>query len=474
MRKTKIICTLGPADEDRIPELIEAGMDAARFNFSHGTHEYHANVIKKLEKARDDAGKYIAAILDTKGPEIRLRSFKNGKTELKTGNRFTLTTREAEGNDEIVSITYAELPKDLKNGDRVLIDDGLVELKVESLSDTDIVCRVMNDGTISDNKGVNVPDTILSMPFISNRDRSDIVFGIEKGFDYIAASFVRSADDVNDVRKLLKDNNCNSMKIIAKIENAQGVSNIDEIIKAADGIMVARGDMGVEIPLENVPVIQKMIIKKVLSAGKIVITATQMLDSMMKNPRPTRAEATDVANAIYDGTSAIMLSGETAAGKYPIDAVTTMVSIANSTEADINYKKRFMTESDRNPKDVTEAISHSACLTAMDLDAKAIISVSKTGRSVGGISKFRPDCPIVGCSTFSNVCRQMNLMWDVVPMLIGEKEDPMELFEYAVDEAEKNGYVSDGDITVITAGMPLGKSGTTNMIRVHKVGEEYR
>ncbi len=474
MRKTKIICTLGPADEDRIPELIEAGMDAARFNFSHGTHEYHANVIKKLEKARDDAGKYIAAILDTKGPEIRLRSFKNGKTELKTGNRFTLTTREAEGNDEIVSITYAELPKDLKNGDRVLIDDGLVELKVESLSDTDIVCRVMNDGTISDNKGVNVPDTILSMPFISNRDRSDIVFGIEKGFDYIAASFVRSADDVNDVRKLLKDNNCNSMKIIAKIENAQGVSNIDEIIKAADGIMVARGDMGVEIPLENVPVIQKMIIKKVLSAGKIVITATQMLDSMMKNPRPTRAEATDVANAIYDGTSAIMLSGETAAGKYPIDAVTTMVSIANSTEADINYKKRFMTESDRNPKDVTEAISHSACLTAMDLDAKAIISVSKTGRSVGGISKFRPDCPIVGCSTFSNVCRQMNLMWDVVPMLIGEKEDPMELFEYAVDEAEKNGYLSDGDITVITAGMPLGKSGTTNMIRVHKVGEEYR
>ena len=474
MRKTKIICTLGPADEDRIPELIEAGMDAARFNFSHGTHEYHANVIKKLEKARDDAGKYIAAILDTKGPEIRLRSFKNGKTELKTGNRFTLTTREAEGNDEIVSITYAELPKDLKNGDRVLIDDGLVELKVESLSDTDIVCRVMNDGTISDNKGVNVPDTILSMPFISNRDRSDIVFGIEKGFDYIAASFVRSADDVNDVRKLLKDNNCNSMKIIAKIENAQGVSNIDEIIKAADGIMVARGDMGVEIPLENVPVIQKMIIKKVLSAGKIVITATQMLDSMMKNPRPTRAEATDVANAIYDGTSAIMLSGETAAGKYPIDAVTTMVSIANSTEADINYKKRFMTESDRNPKDVTEAISHSACLTAMDLDAKAIISVSKTGRSVGGISKFRPDCPIVGCSTFSNVCRQMNLMWDVVPMLIGEKEDPMELFAYAVDEAEKNGYLSDGDITVITAGMPLGKSGTTNMIRVHKVGEEYR
>ena len=318
MRRTKIICTLGPAVADRLDELIGEGMDAARFNFSHGTHESHSEMFAKIDAARSRSGKYVATILDTKGPEIRLKKFRDGKIDLHTGDPFTLTTEDIEGTQNRVSITYADLPKDLKNGDRVLIDDGLVALKVDSLTDTDICCTVLNDGTISDNKGVNVPDTVLSMPFISSRDRSDIVFGIEKGFDYIAASFVRSAADVEDVRRLLKDNSCNSIRVISKIENAQGVANIDEIISASDGIMVARGDMGVEIPFQDVPAIQKMIIKKVNQAGKLVITATQMLDSMIKNPRPTRAEATDVANAIYDGTGAIMLSGETASGKYPI------------------------------------------------------------------------------------------------------------------------------------------------------------
>lgn len=474
MRRTKIVCTLGPAVQDRLNELISEGMDAARFNFSHGTHESHAEMFARLEKARSETGRYIAAILDTKGPEIRLKQFKNGKIDLHTGDSFTLTTRDVEGTQDIISITYADLPKDLKNGDRVLIDDGLVALKVDSLTDTDIVCTVLNDGTISDNKGVNVPDTKLSMPFISTRDRSDIVFGIEKGFDFIAASFVRSADDVRDVRKLLNDNNCTSIKIISKIENAQGVANIDEIIEASDGIMVARGDMGVEIPFQEVPSIQKMIIKKVNRAGKLVITATQMLDSMIKNPRPTRAEATDVANAIYDGTGAIMLSGETAAGKYPIEAVKTMVNIADYTESDINYWKRFITDTVRDDNiNITEAISHSACLTAMDLEARAIIGVSKTGNSVRGISKFHPSCPIIGCSTFSYVCRQMNLMWGVIPMLISEKEEPMQLFEYAVEEAEGAGYIRKGDLTVMTAGMPLGRAGTTNMIRVHRVGDDY-
>ena len=334
MRKTKIVCTLGPAtDQEGVLEAVaEAGMDVARFNFSHADYEEHTRRFDRIEAIRKATGKHIATLLDTKGPEIRLKEFKEGKVQLKKGQMFTLTTREVEGTEEIVSITYEGLPKDLEVGARVLIDDGLIEMKVAELSDTDIVCEVFNDGTISNKKGVNVPDTFLSMPYVSSKDRADIVFGIEKGYDFIAASFVRSAADVNEVRRILAENNCNSIQIISKIENSQGVENIDEIIEASDGIMVARGDMGVEIPLEEVPVIQKMIIKKVYRAGKQVITATQMLDSMMKNPRPTRAEATDVANAIYDGTSAIMLSGETAAGKYPVEAVQTMVRIAERTD----------------------------------------------------------------------------------------------------------------------------------------------
>lgn len=476
MRKTKIVCTLGPSTDKEgvLEELVLAGLDVARFNFSHGSHEEHETRFNQLAKLRRKIGKHIAALLDTKGPEIRLKEFEQEKVMLTKGQIFTLTTEDILGTNEKVSITYKELPNDVEVGTRILIDDGLVEMVVESKTDTEIACRVMNDGMVSNKKGVNVPGTSLSMPYISAKDREDIVFGIEMGFDFIAASFVRSAKDILEVRKILKENNCYSMNIIAKIENAQGVENIDEIIKVSDGIMVARGDMGVEIPGEEVPVIQKMIIKKVYNAGKQVITATQMLDSMMKNPRPTRAETADVANAIYDGTSAIMLSGETAAGKYPKEAVETMVRIAERTEKDIDYRKRFHQIETRNHQDITEAISHSTCMTAHDLNATAIITVTKSGRTARGISKFRPDCPIMGCSTFSHVCRQLSLSWGVVPMLIKEEQDTFELFEHAIEQVVEQGYLKEGDITVITAGIPLGKSGTTNLLKVHEVGEPYK
>lgn len=476
MRKTKIVCTLGPSTDKEgvLEELVLAGLDVARFNFSHGSHEEHETRFNQLAKLRRKIGKHIAALLDTKGPEIRLKEFEQEKVMLTKGQIFTLTTEDILGTNEKVSITYKELPNDVEVGTRILIDDGLVEMVVESKTDTEIACRVMNDGMVSNKKGVNVPGTSLSMPYISAKDREDIVFGIEMGFDFIAASFVRSAEDILEVRKILKENNCYSMNIIAKIENAQGVENIDEIIKVSDGIMVARGDMGVEIPGEEVPVIQKMIIKKVYNAGKQVITATQMLDSMMKNPRPTRAETADVANAIYDGTSAIMLSGETAAGKYPKEAVETMVRIAERTEKDIDYRKRFHQIETRNHQDITEAISHSTCMTAHDLNATAIITVTKSGRTARGISKFRPDCPIMGCSTFSHVCRQLSLSWGVVPMLIKEEQDTFELFEHAIEQVVEQGYLKEGDITVITAGIPLGKSGTTNLLKVHEVGEPYK
>lgn len=476
MRKTKIVCTLGPATdrEENLEKLIEAGMDVARFNFSHADHEEHGGRFNELARLRRKTGKHIAALLDTKGPEIRLKEFKDEKVLLKEGQTFTLTTEDMIGTEEKVSITYKNLPNDVHVGSRILIDDGLVEMIVQSKTETDLVCLVKNDGYIGNKKGVNVPGVALSMPYISPKDREDIVFGIEKGFDFIAASFVRSAEDVLEVRKILQENNCYTMNIIAKIENAQGVENIDEIIAVADGIMVARGDMGVEIPGEEVPVIQKMIIKKVYNAGKQVITATQMLDSMMKNPRPTRAETADVANAIYDGTSAIMLSGETSAGKYPIEAVKTMVRIAERTEQDIDYRKRFLQIGTEHHADITEAISHSTCMTSHDLNASAIITVTKSGRTARGISKFRPDCPIMGCSTFSHVCRQLSLSWGVVPMLIKEEQDTFELFEHAVEQVVEQGYLKEGELTVITAGIPLGKSGTTNLLKVHVVGTPYK
>ena len=472
MRKTKIICTLGPASESEevLRKLMIEGMNVARFNFSHGTHAEQLEKLNRVKRLREELNLPVAALLDTKGPEIRLKQFEKGKIELKMNQKFTLTTNEVSGTEEIVSITYKDLPKDVSVGGRILIDDGLIELRIDDVTETDIHCTVINGGFVSNSKGVNVPDTVLSMPFISERDYEDICFGIEHDFDFIAASFTRSADDILQIRKILEEKNCHSINIIAKIENMQGVQNINEIIRVADGVMVARGDMGVEIPMEDVPVLQKKIIRKVYRAGKQVITATQMLDSMMKNPRPTRAEATDVANAIYDGTSAIMLSGETAAGAYPVEAVRTMVKIAERTERDINYRQRFNQFNEGVITDVTNAISHATCTTGMDLNAAAIITVSKSGRTARMISKFRPTCPIIACCISPNVCRQLNLSWGVSPVMMDETKTTDELFEKAVETAQKNGFVKQGDITVITAGVPVGVSGTTNMLKVQVVG----
>ncbi len=472
LRKTKIICTLGPSTDkdDVLKQLMIEGMNVARFNFSHGTHEEQGERLKKVQKLREELNLPVATLLDTKGPEIRLRDMKNGKVQLETGQKFTLTTEEILGDETRVSITYKDLVKDVEPGCRILIDDGLIELGVDEVTEQDIVCHVVNGGMISNKKGVNVPNVELSMPYISDKDYEDIVFGIENDFDFVAASFVRTADDVLQIRKIFEEKNCNNINIISKIENMQGVENIDEIIRVSDGIMVARGDMGVEIPLEDVPVIQKMMIKKVIEAGKQVITATQMLDSMMKNPRPTRAEATDVANAIYDGTSAIMLSGETAAGLYPVEALKTMVKIAIRTEQDINYTARFKARENLSNPDITNAISHATCTTANDLKAAAIITVTQSGRTARMISKYRPDCTIIGGSMYPKVCRQLNLSWGVTPLIMEPKDDADELFDHAVDVVEKAGLISMGDITVITGGVPLGVSGTTNILKVHVAG----
>ena len=473
MRKTKIICTLGPStDQDGVLEtLILEGMNVARFNFSHGAHEEQKVRLEQLKELRKKHNKPIAALLDTKGPEIRLKCFENDSVILEPEQQFTLGVGDFLGNQERVAITYERLFEDVKVGDSILIDDGLIGLIVEKIEGTDIICRVKNGGKISNRKGINVPGVEVNMPFISQKDFDDILFGIKEGFDFIAASFTRTADDVHKIRKILVDNNGENIKIIAKIENQQGVDNIDAIIEAADGIMVARGDMGVEIPLEEVPVIQKMIISKVYSEGKQVITATQMLDSMIKNPRPTRAETTDVANAIYQGTSAIMLSGETAAGAYPVEALQTMVRIARRTEKDINYRNPFVVrEKDVHP-DITAAISHACCMTAMELGAKAIITVSKSGRTARYISKYRPSCLIVDCSTDEQICRQLNLSWGTYPIVIREEYSMEILFLHAVEAAQREGFVEDGDIVVLTAGVPLGKPGNTNIVKASVVGE---
>lgn len=473
MRKTKIICTLGPStDQDGVLEtLILEGMNVARFNFSHGAHEEQKVRLEQLKELRKKHNKPIVALLDTKGPEIRLKCFENDSIVLEPEQQFTLGVGDFLGDQERVAITYERLFEDVKVGDSILIDDGLIGLIVEKIEGTDIICRVKNGGKISNRKGINVPGVEVNMPFISQKDFDDILFGIKEGFDFIAASFTRTADDVHKIRKILVDNNGENIKIIAKIENQQGVDNIDAIIEAADGIMVARGDMGVEIPLEEVPVIQKMIISKVYSEGKQVITATQMLDSMIKNPRPTRAETTDVANAIYQGTSAIMLSGETAAGAYPVEALQTMVRIARRTEKDINYRNQFVVrEKDVHP-DITAAISHACCMTAMELGAKAIITVSKSGRTARYISKYRPSCLIVDCSTDEQICRQLNLSWGTYPIVIREEYSMEILFLHAVEAAQREGFVEDGDIVVLTAGVPLGKPGNTNIVKASVVGE---
>ncbi|MBQ8598616.1 MAG: pyruvate kinase [Oscillospiraceae bacterium] len=473
MRKTKIVCTLGPASEKEevLRQMIEAGMDVARINFSHGTHEEHGKKLELLYRLRKEMKVPVAALLDTKGPEIRLGTFANGRETLQAGDTFTLTTEAMEGTREKASITFAGLPNDVKPGDAILIDDGLIELRVESVKAPEIVCTIINGGDVSNRKGINVPNVSLSMPYISEKDRDDILYGIQAGFDFIAASFTRNAQDIQQLRDLLKQNGGEAIKIIAKIENAEGVDNIDEIIRVSDGIMVARGDMGVEIPFEKVPKLQKDIIKKVYNSGKMVITATQMLESMTENPRPTRAEATDVANAIYDGTSAIMLSGETAAGKYPVESVRTMAKIAVETENDIDYNGRFRRFEDQSMRNVANAISHATCTTAYDLEASAIITVTESGQTARMISKYRPEMPIVGCTVNEKVYRQLALSWGVVPILCQGQETADALFEHAVERAKAENLISDGDLVVITAGVPLGIPGTTNLLKVQTVGD---
>ena len=473
MRKTKIICTLGPASESEavLRQMIEAGMNVARINFSHGSHEEHGKKLELLYKLRKEMGVPVATLLDTKGPEIRLGTFANGSEELQTGATFTLTTVPMEGTAEKVSITFAGLPADVKPGDAILIDDGLIELRVEETTSTDIRCTVINGGPVSNRKGVNVPNVSLSMPYLSERDKSDVLYGIKAGFDFIAASFVRNAQDVQLLRDLLKENGGEDIKIISKIENAEGVHNIDEIIRVSDGIMIARGDMGVEIPFEQVPKIQKDIIKKVYHSGKYVITATQMLESMTENPRPTRAEATDVANAIYDGTSAIMLSGETAAGKYPVEAVRTMAKIALETENDIDYKARFNRFKEQSVRNVTNAISHATCSAAYDLEAAAIITVTESGQTARMISKYRPGMQIIGCTVNSRVYRQLAMSWGVMPIFCQPQDNADELFDHAVQRAKEEKLIQDGDLVVITAGVPLGIPGTTNLLKVQTVGD---
>jgi pyruvate kinase len=470
--KTKIVCTLGPstADDGVLREIMRAGMHVARLNFSHGTHETHGRTIERVKRLRTELDLPIAVMLDTKGPEIRIGSFEQKEVRLKKGQAFRLYARPAKGTERGVSITYPELINDLRAGDTVLIDDGLVSLTVTGIGDGEIVCRVENEGLISDHKNINVPGAHLSMPFLSRQDAADIRFGLQNHVDFIAASFTRCAADILEIRKLLGREPGEDPLIIAKIENRRGVENIDEILRVSDGIMVARGDLGVEIPLEDVPVIQKQLIHKGYSSGRPVITATQMLDSMMQNPRPTRAEATDVANAIYDGTSAIMLSGETAAGRYPVEAVKTMVRIAARTEADINYVKRFQEREGNRIPDVTNAISHAAVTSAHDLGATAILTVTKSGRTARMISKYRPNCPIICCATDESTRRKLNLNWGVIPLTMEEAYNTDDLFERAVDTGEKAGLLHDGEIVVMTAGVPLGVSGTTNLMKVYVVG----
>lgn len=473
MRKTKIICTIGPAsdNENTLRELMLAGMNVVRFNFSHGTYDEHRERLERVKKVAQELGKPIALMQDTKGPEIRLKDFEGGKVFLEAGSIFRLTTDEVMGTDKRASITYKNLKNDIYEGIKILIDDGLIEMKVTAIEATDIVCEVINGGYVSNHKGINVPGATLSMPFISEVDRADILFGIEMGYDYIAASFVRCAEDVLAVREMIREKG-SKMKIISKIECLQGIDNLDEILAVSDGIMVARGDMGVEVPMEDVPGLQKKMIAKSLKMGKIVITATQMLESMIKNPRPTRAEATDVANAIYDGTSAIMLSGESAAGAYPIEAVRTMDKIALRTESDIHYNGRFRKKSDTWDigGNVTDAICHACCTTAIDLHAAAIITVTMSGFSAGMIARYQPGCRVIACAVDETVYRQLSMYFGVSPLRIDMYDDTVKLFEAAINASIDAGLIDMKDTVVIVGGMPLGVAGNTNMIRVIEGG----
>ena len=463
IKKTKIVCTLGPVseNEETLRELIKNGLNVCRLNFSHGSHEEHKGRMDLVKKLREELNMPTAILLDTKGPEIRTGKFDVPEVLLEEGQTFTITMKDVMGNKEMCTVSYKGLANDVKAGDTILIDDGLVGLTVKEINGDDIVCEVQNSGIVKNHKGVNVPGVKVNLPAITEKDRSDIEFGIEQGIDFIAASFVRKVSDVLAIREILEENNATHIKIISKIENQEGVDNLDEIIEVSDGIMVARGDLGVEIPTEEIPVVQKLMIKKCNEAGKPVITATQMLDSMIRNPRPTRAEVTDVANAIYDGTDAIMLSGETAAGKYPVEAVKTMATIAKRAEETMRNRRTKINKS----KNVTDAISYATCTTAMDLDARAILSSTASGHTARMVSKFRPDCPIIATTSDESVRRQLSLTWGVLPVMRNKSANTDQVIVNSIEAAKTAEYVNENDIVVITA----GGSETTNLIKVETV-----
>ena len=471
MRKTKIICTLGPAvsDEAMIRTLITSGMDAARFNFSHGTHETHLERLRKFKRVRDELGLPVATILDTKGPEVRIKTFQNGQVDLKPGDSFTLCTEDVTGDETRVSVTYKDLHRELGLGCRILLDDGLIELTVMEIQGTDIICQVKTGGTLSNNKSINIPDVHIPLPSLTERDEADIAFGVEHEFDFIAASFVRSAKDVESIRAVLKKYGGEAIRIIAKIENQEGVDHFDEIVDAADGIMVARGDLGVEIPVYEVPALQKMMISKCVLKGKTVITATQMLDSMIRNPRPTRAEVSDVANAVFDGTSCVMLSGETASGKYPIESLRQMVDAVLAAERSIDYWDCFHKGSFMLDGTITNAISHTGCLAAMDLNASAIAVATKSGHTARMVARFKPACPIAAITMTERVRRQLSLTWGVYPYLSGTVDSTDRLFGLCAECVKKEGVVKPGDTVVIVAGVPIGRTGSTNLIKAQTV-----
>ena len=472
MKKTKIVCTLGPAsrDEDTMRRMLKAGMNAARLNFSHGTHEEHRETIKRFRKVRDELDIPAAVILDTKGPEIRLRDFKNGSVMLEDGQMFTLTSDKCEGDESRISTTYDELPSEVEKGTKILIDDGRIKMEVVDIKDNDVICRVISGGKAGSRKGVNIPNKSLALEYISEADRTDILFGIEMDVDYVAASFVRSGRDVEELRTLLNDNGGKKIKIISKIENMEGISNFHDILRLSDGIMVARGDMGVEVDFEKLPGIQKKFIKECCREGKLVITATQMLESMTFSTSPTRAEITDVANAVFDGTSAVMLSGESAAGKYPVETVEAMAKIvcrAEQDAEDVNQYKFLEVESDE--KDIANAIGHAACTTAKDIKASAIIAVTTSGYTAEMMAKYKPVEPIIAATPRLKTYHQQALTRGVIPLLTEFSNDWGDLMDKVTAEAESAGLIKKGDTVVFSAGMPLQVSGTTNLIVVKVV-----
>jgi len=472
MRKTKIICTMGPATEGLYEELIINGMDAARFNFSHENHEIHGRRIEQMKAARKKLNVPIPLIIDTKGPEIRIGILKK-KVELINGSRLKLVVEEIEGDESVISISFQELYKNVKVGENIFIDDGRINLEVVKIDNTDIICEVISGGYLSSRKGVNIPGCHTGLPFMTDRDQADIEFAIDKGFDFIALSFVSSAKDIYKVRDLLNRKNKSDVKIIAKIENKEAVDNIDEIIAAADSIMIARGDLGIELPVNTVPILQKKLIKKCYTTSKPVIVATQMLESMTENPMPTRAEVSDVANAIYDQTSVVMLSGETAAGKYPIKALNMMTDVIRETENDIEYKAIFDSKNwDFVDNNILNAVSEITVKASFKIDAKAIVVPTRTGNSAKMISSFRPLCPIIAITMRKQTQRQMNISWGIKPKMIEFIGGQKELFEKAMEQALETGLVQKDDYIILTAGIPTGSDGRTNMVKMHRVGDE--